>query len=73
MEDKEKEPCGNRVQMAGKKQITLRLPDELYEALREEASQKGIAINEEMIFRLSPITDSEFYHSLFHSLQCKIQ
>lgn len=59
--------------MDDKKRITLRLPDELYGALKEKACQKGIAINEEIMFRLSPITDSEFYRSFFHSLRCKIQ
>ena len=43
MKTKEKEPCRNRgLQMTGKKQITLRLPDELYEALRAEAKRLGL-------------------------------
>ncbi|ERT59660.1 MULTISPECIES: ribbon-helix-helix protein, CopG family [Megasphaera] len=55
MEDKEKEPCGNRVRMTGKKQITLRLPDELYEALRAEAKKTGISVNELILIKINPL------------------
>ena len=29
----------------GKKQITLRIPDEVYEALKKEAERMGISVN----------------------------
>ena len=36
-----------------RKQITLRIPDKVYEALRAEAEGKGIAINELILLKVS--------------------
>lgn len=42
-----------------RKQITLRIPDKVYEALRAEAEGKGIAINELILLKINPL-DVEF-------------
>lgn len=41
-----------------RKQITLRLPNEVYEALRGEASRRGYSVNELIIFALHTATVS---------------
>lgn len=38
-----------------RKQITLRLPEELYEALRKEAIEIGISTNELVLLKLNPL------------------
>lgn len=38
-----------------RKQITLRIPDEVYEALRVEAKEKGITVNELILIKVNPL------------------
>ena len=38
-----------------KKQITLRLPDEVYGALRDESEKSGMSINEIILLRINPL------------------
>ena len=38
-----------------KKQITLRLPDEVYGALREAAEKSGLSINELILLKINPL------------------
>lgn len=38
-----------------RKQITLRLPDKVYGALRVEAKEKGLTVNELILLRISPL------------------
>lgn len=38
-----------------RKQITLRIPDGIYEALRKEAEKMGIAVNELILLKLNPL------------------
>ena len=41
--------------MEERKQITLRLPDKVYEALRAEAKEKGLTVNDLILLRISPL------------------
>ena len=38
-----------------RKQITLRLPDKVYGALRVEAKEKGLTVNDLILLRISPL------------------
>lgn len=38
-----------------RKQITLRVPEEVYEALKSEAKQKGITVNELILLKINPL------------------
>ena len=38
------------------KQITLRVPQSVHEQLKAAAKRKGISVNEEIIFRIQPIS-----------------
>lgn len=38
-----------------RKQITLRMPDRVYGALREEAEEKGITVNELILLKINPL------------------
>ena len=38
-----------------RKQITLRVPEDVYEALKSEATQKGITINEVILLKINPL------------------
>lgn len=38
-----------------RKQITLRLPDKVYEALRAEAKEKGLTVNDLILLRINPL------------------
>ena len=41
-----------------RKQITLRIPNDMYEALRAEADERGISVNDLILLRISnPITE----------------
>lgn len=56
------------------KQITLRLPEELHDELRQVAERKGISINEEIIFRIHPIdVPVGCSHADFRTQQCNFQ
>lgn len=39
-----------------RKQITLRIPVRVYEALVEEAEENGITVNELILLRINPLT-----------------
>lgn len=39
-----------------RKQITLRIPVRVYEALVKEAEEKGITVNELILLRINPLT-----------------
>lgn len=41
---------------AKRKQITLRIPEKVYEALVKEAEEKGITVNELILLRINPLT-----------------
>ena len=44
--------------MEMRKQITLRIPNDMYEALRTEADERGISVNDLILLRISnPITE----------------
>lgn len=45
--------------MTERKQITLRIPGEVYEALQVEAKERGYSVNELIMFKISPI-DTRF-------------
>lgn len=49
-----------------RKQITLRIPDGIYEALRKEAEKMGIAVNELILLKLNPL-EVEFQDNRFSS------
>lgn len=38
-----------------RKQITLRIPDEVYGALEAEAKEKGISVNDLILLRINPL------------------
>ena len=38
-----------------RKQITLRLPDKVYGALRAEAKEKGLTVNDLILLRINPL------------------
>lgn len=38
-----------------RKQITLRLPNELWERLKEEAEETGMSLSEYIIYKLEPL------------------
>lgn len=46
-----------------RKQITLRIPDTVYEALGKEAEGKGITVNELIMLRINPLTAD--FHNRF--------
>lgn len=37
------------------KQITLRIPEEVYEALKEEAEEMGVSVNELILLKIKPL------------------
>lgn len=38
-----------------RRQITLRMPNKVYEALRMEAKEKGVTVNDLILLRISPL------------------
>lgn len=38
-----------------KKQISLRIPDEVYEALKKEAERMGISVTELIMLKINPL------------------
>ena len=42
--------------ITARKQITLRIPERVYEALVKEAEEKGITVNELIMLRINPLT-----------------
>lgn len=38
-----------------RRQITLRMPNKVYEALRMEAKEKGLTVNDLILLRISPL------------------
>lgn len=45
-----------KTENAERKQITLRIPERVYEALVTEAEEKGITVNELILLRINPLT-----------------
>ena len=43
------------LQNSGRKQITLRIPNTVYEALKKEAEEKGVTINELILLKINPL------------------
>lgn len=43
-----------------RKRITLRIPEALYEELKQEAKRQGISVNDLILIKLSPIDKSIF-------------
>ena len=37
------------------KQITLRIPEEIYEALKAEANEIGVSVNELILLKIKPL------------------
>lgn len=47
-----------------RKQITLRIPEEVYRALKEQAKRQGIAVNDLILLKISPLqVDFKDIHS----------
>lgn len=44
-----------KIENAERKQITLRIPERVYEALVTEAEEKGITVNELILLRINPL------------------
>lgn len=44
-----------KIENAERKQITLRIPERVYEALVTEAEEKGIPVNELILLRINPL------------------
>lgn len=38
-----------------RRQITLRIPNKVYEALRMEAKEKGLTVNDLILLKISPL------------------
>lgn len=38
-----------------RRQITLRMPNKVYEALRMEAKEKGLTVNDLILLKISPL------------------
>lgn len=59
-----------------RKQITLRIPDEVYGALEAEAKEKGISVNDLILLRINPLNvdfQGELHHVLFQKKQRIVQ
>ena len=49
-------------------QLTLRLPQEIYEALKEEAEAIGISVNELILLKINPLKfDCSEKYKLLHT------